>query len=176
MRPYLISFAFLFLISVIFTSSCSVNYSFTGADIPAEAETVSVGYFSPQGKAATSVNPRASDLFTDRLTALMLAQTSLDVVNKNGDLQFNGNIVLYTNTPVAAQSDSESSNRSRISMGVEVTYVNTINPDKSFEKRLFTQFADFDANENLTDVEIGLIEEINEAIVQDIFNSSFGAW
>jgi hypothetical protein len=106
----------------------------------------------------------------------MLTQTNLDVISENGDLQFSGNIVLYTNTPVAAQSDTESSARNRITMGVVVTYINSIEPDKSFEDRLFTQFADFDANENLTDVEIVLIEEINEAITQDIFNSSFGAW
>jgi hypothetical protein len=175
-KVYLPIAVLLFFIPTLFMSSCTVNYSFTGADIPAEAKTVSIAYFSPKGRDATSVNPRASDLFTDRLTALMLTQTNLDVISENGDLQFSGNIVLYTNTPVAAQSDTESSARNRITMGVVVTYINSIEPDKSFEDRLFTQFADFDANENLTDVEIVLIEEINEAITQDIFNSSFGAW
>ena len=176
MRKYLLLFALSLLSPVFFISSCSVNYSFTGADIPAEAKTLSVGYFKIEGKASTLANPIASDLFTNNLTATMLTQTNLDVIIKDGDLQFTGSIVGYFNTPVAPQADSEASNRNRLQMVVEVSYLNTIEPEKSFEKRRFSQFVDFDADENLTDIEEVLIEEISNAISQDIFNSSVGSW
>lgn len=158
------------------TSSCSVNYSLTGADIPAEAKTVSVAYFSIKGRKASAANPISSDLFTENLTNLMITQTSLDVVNNNGDLQFSGNIVEYYNRPVAPQADSEASARNRLTVVIEVNYKNTIEPDKSFEGKRFSQFADFDANESLPDVEEVLLEEINDAISQDIFNSTLANW
>jgi hypothetical protein len=164
-----------FLSFGLFISSCSVNYSFTGADIPAEAKTVSVDYFSLDGRGAALAPPSTSDFYTNTLISLMITQTNLDVVNKDGDLQFEGNIVGYANTPVAAQSD-ETSNRNRLTITVEVTYINLIEPDKSFEKRKFSQFADFDANESLADIEEVLWEEIFEAINQDIFNTSLGSW
>lgn len=168
---YLFSFTLFFFL---YLSSCSVNYSFTGADIPAEAKTLSVSYFKIDGK-ATLANPLASDIFTNRMIAIMLTQTNLDVVDKNGDLKFSGSIVGYTNTPVAAQSNTEASNRNRLTMTVKVAYENSFDPDKNFEKN-FSQFADFDADENLGDVEEGLIEIISDAIAQDVFNSSLGAW
>ena len=157
-------------------SSCSVNYSLTGADIPAEAKTVSVGYFSIEGRLASAANPIAANLFTDNLTALMITQTSLDVVNNNGDLQFSGHIVEYYNKPVAPQADSEASARNRLTVVIEVNYKNTIEPEKSFEGKKFSQFADFDADESLPDVEEILLEEINDAISQDIFNSTLANW
>lgn len=157
-----------------FVSSCSVNYSFTGADIPAEAKTVSVDLFTIEGQAARA-NPIAGDKFTDALMATMLTQTNLDLVAKNGDLQFSGSIISYTNTPVGMQSDTETSDRNRLKMTVEVIYTNTIEPEKSF-KRSFSQFADFESSENLGDVEEDLLTIINETITQDIFNASLGSW
>jgi hypothetical protein len=97
------------------------------------------------------------------------------MVNKNGDLRFEGNIVGYSNKAVAAQSDTEASDRNRLNVIVEVTYTNTIEPDKSFTKK-FSQFADFDSSENLGDVEEDLLNVINQAIAQDIFNASLGSW
>lgn len=176
MRIYFSLFAIAVLILSLNTSSCSVNYSLTGADIPAEAETVSVDYFSIEGRLASAANPIAADLFTNELTSIMITQTSLDVVSKNGDLQFSGHIVGYSNEPVAPQSDSEASARNRLTMVVEVTYVNTIEPDKNFENIRYSQFADFDADESLPDVEEILLEEINAAITQDIFNSTLANW
>jgi hypothetical protein len=171
-----ITFALLcsIILGSLMMSSCSVNYSFTGADIPAEAKTISVTYFKIDGKAALA-NPLTSDIFTNTLIATMLTQTNLDIVDKNGDLRFSGSIVGYTNTPVAAQSDTETSSRSRLTIIVNVQYVNTIESGKDFEKN-FSQFADFDANVNLSEVEVELIEVISENIAQDIFNGSLGSW
>lgn len=170
-------FAFISLLLIttsllINTSGCKVNYSFTGADIPAEAKTISVGYFIAT---ATLANPQVSQQFTTDLIAMVLTQTSLDVVDDNGDLQFEGSIVGYKISPAAVQSDTEAAAKNRLTMTVKVKYTNTIEPDKSFEKD-FSQFADFNADENLNDIEQVLIEIIDETLVQDIFNASLGSW
>ena len=170
-------FAFISLLLIttsllINTSGCKVNYSFTGADIPAEAKTISVGYFIAT---ATLANPQVSQQFTTDLIAMVLTQTSLDVVDDNGDLQFEGSIVGYKISPAAVQSDTEAAAKNRLTMTVKVKYTNTIEPEKSFE-RDFSQFADFNADDNLNDIEELLIEIIDETLVQDIFNASLGSW
>lgn len=154
------------------TSGCKVNYSFTGADIPAEAKTISVGYFVAT---ATLANPQVSQQFTNDMIAMVLTQTSLDVVDENGDLQFEGTITGYKISPAAVQADTEAAAKNRLTMKVKVKYTNTIEPEKSFEKE-FTQFADFNADDNLNDIEEELIEIIDETLVQDIFNASLGSW
>jgi len=169
-------FAFISLLVIVSlltaTSGCKVNYSFTGADIPAEAKTISVGYFVAT---ATLANPQVSQQFTTDLIAMVLTQTSLDVVDDNGDLQFEGTISGYKITPAAVQADTEAAGKNRLTMTVKVKYTNTIEPEKSFE-RDFSQFADFDADDNLNDVEQVLIEVIDEVLVQAIFNASLGSW
>lgn len=154
------------------STGCKVNYSFTGADIPAEAKTMSVGYFIAT---ATLANPQVSQQFTSDLIAMVLTQTSLDVVDDNGDLQYEGTISGYKISPAAVQSDTEAAAKNRLTMTVKVKYTNTIEPDKSFEKD-FSQFADFDADENLNDIEEELIDQIDEILVQEIFNASLGSW
>ena len=169
-------FAFIFLLITTSirttTSGCKVNYSFTGADIPAEAKTMSIGYFIAT---ATLANPQVSQQFTSDLIAMVLTQTSLDVVDENGDLQYEGTITGYKITPAAVQSDTESAGKNRLTMTVKVKYTNTIEPEKSFE-RDFSQFADFSVDDNLNDVEETLIEIIDEVLVQEIFNASLGSW
>jgi hypothetical protein len=56
-----------------------------------------------------------------------------------------------------------------------VKYVNTFEREKNFE-RSFSRFADYPADQNFTDAEPALIEEINAQLIQDIFDASLGAW
>jgi len=162
-------YVFLFLIS----ASCSVNYSFTGADIPAEAKTVSVDFFTTL---APKANPTISQKFTDDLIAMLLTQANgLDVIKEDGDLQFSGAIVGYRISPAAVQSNTEAASQNRLTIVVKVKYTNTIEPDKSFEKE-FSQFADYDVDNDLNVVEPALIDAIDKILVQDIFNASLGSW
>jgi hypothetical protein len=56
-----------------------------------------------------------------------------------------------------------------------VNYVNTFEREKNFEKT-FTRWADFPSNADFIDVEAELVTEINEQLIQDIFDASLGAW
>jgi hypothetical protein len=62
-----------------------------------------------------------------------------------------------------------------LTITVSVTYTSTKDEAKSFEKT-FSRFADFDATQNLIDVQDGLIEEINEQLILDIFNEAVVNW
>lgn len=150
---------------------CRISYSFSGADIPAEAETFSVDYFK---SSAALVSPAFNQLFTESLKDLLLAQTPLDIVRSNGDISFSGNIVRYDTRPVAAQGDQTAA-LDRFTIEVEVSYINRLEPDKNFEKR-FSRFVDFEANRSFSEVEDGLAEEITDQLIQEIFNASVGNW
>ena len=96
------------------------------------------------------------------------------MLTKNGDIRFEGYISDYRTRPVAIQGN-ETAAKNRLTVTVNVTYTNTKDEAKSFEKS-FSRFADFDATQNLAEVEQSLILEINEQLILDIFNESVVNW
>ena len=150
---------------------CRVSYSFTGADIPPQAESFSVDYFVVEAPLAS---PTYAQDLTEGLKDLLLAQSGLELVRRNGDLQFSGVVTRYDVTPTTLQGD-ETAAQNRLTISLRVNYVNGFDEEKNFEKQ-FSRFADFDAGTDLSVVEEGLIEEINEQLLQDIFNASLGNW
>ncbi len=162
--------AILFFIAVI-GGSCKARYSFTGADIPAEAETLSVVRFPNRAPLA---DPSLSQDFTEALRNIFLEQTSLELVEKKGDLQYSGQITGYNVEPVAVESNEQAA-MNRLTIEVQVNYTNTLDPDKSFQQT-FSRFADFQGNKDLSEVEEELVAEINDQLVQDIFDQSLSNW
>lgn len=66
-------------------SGCTVKYSFSGASIAPEIQTVSIARFPNN---ALLVAPILSSTLTDALQDRFTSQTRLAVVPENGDLQF----------------------------------------------------------------------------------------
>ncbi len=159
------------ILAMLWLNSCTVGYSFTGADIPAEAQTFSIKTFQ-------SVTPNSAPnyelIVTESLKDLMLAQTRLDLTEKKGDLQYEGIVTDYV-TSNAAISGEEFTTNNRLTITIKVKYVNTFDREKNFE-RTFSRFADFDASQDFNNVESELINEINRQLTQDIFDASLGAW
>ena len=154
---------------IFFLFSC--GYSFTGASISPETKTISINYF--QNYAA--MGPATlSQSFTEALKDVFVRQTSLTLVNKNGDLHFEGQISDYRTAPIAIQSnDIAASNR--LTITVDVKFVNTNDELQSFETS-FSRFEDYNSDQDLASVEEDLIVKINEQLVQDIFNKSVSNW
>ncbi|MCK5105053.1 MAG: LptE family protein, partial [Cyclobacteriaceae bacterium] len=89
-----LSIIFLF---VIVLTGCGV-YSFTGANISPEIETISIQTFYDE---IGSGPPNLSQLFTEKIKDYYQQNTSLSIVSSEGDLQLEGNIVGYRLTPMA---------------------------------------------------------------------------
>ena len=151
-------------------ASCGI-YSFTGASIPSEAKTISVGYFRNQ---AASVQPTLSSVFTDRLKEYLSNQSNLPIVDGFADLQFSGSITGYTVTPQSIQSNDQAA-LNRLTITVQVKYVNRFDEKFSFSQS-FSRYRDYDAQLSLSSVESGLIEEITEELVDDIYQRAFVNW
>ncbi|MBI9033156.1 MAG: LptE family protein [Bacteroidales bacterium] len=165
-----IKYFFILIGLVMITTSCGF-YSFTGASISPDVETVNVKYFPNK---ASLVQPTLSDVFTDALRDKFVSQTSLDLVNSQGDLTFEGEITKYFTKPTAIQTD-QSAALNRLTIAVKVKFTNSKEPDKSFEQS-FEHFSEYDAASSLSDVEDGLIEEIVEVLIDNIFSKAVVNW
>jgi hypothetical protein len=143
----------------------------TGADIEAEVQTVSVSFF--QSNAALA-HPNTGQLFTESLKDVMMNQTRLQLVADKGDIRYEGFITGYDVRPIAI-SGNETATLNRLTISVQVKYTNTKNEKKNFENT-FTRFADFESTEQLSSIEENLIRQINDQLVQDIFDKSLSNW
>ena len=157
------------LLSISLTS-CGI-YSFTGASIPTEAKTISVGYFS--NKAAT-VQPSLSQVFTERLKDMLLEQTNLNLSENESDLSFSGYISKYQIKPMAIKAN-ETAGQNRLTIAVKVTYNNSLDSENNFE-HTFSRYRDYDSSQNISDIENTLIEEITNELAEDVFNKAFVNW
>lgn len=162
---------FLWLLCLPLYWGCSGGYSFTGASIPPEAKTISVKTFPNY---ASTVNPQLSQKLTDELRNLFSSQTSLAVINSDGDLQVSGEITDYS-TRASALSGSDEVAMNRLTITIKVKFVNNIDPEANFEQS-FSRFKDYNAQLNFSSVESGLMSEIVTELCEDIFNKSVVNW
>ena len=157
-------------LTLIMFSGCGV-YSFTGASVPPEAQTISVQYFPNK---AQLVEPILSPTFTDALRDQFTGQTNLEMIERNGDLAIEGEIIDYKTSPVAIQGDQTAA-LNRVSVTVNVRFVNVYEPDKNFEQK-FTQFLDYNSDDNYDEIKETLLIGINEMLTTDIFNKAVINW
>ena len=150
--------------------SCGL-YSFTGADTGA-AETFQVNFFQNN---ADLVEPGIDRAFTLSLQDLIQNQTSLSLVNNNGDLIFEGEIVDYYIAPMSATAQNTAA-QNRLTIAVNVRYYNTLEPEKDFERR-FSFFYDYPAATQLVGANLETaLDEIYTRLTQDIFNAALTDW
>ena len=149
---------------------CGV-YSFTGASIPPEAKTFSVQQFPNN---ALLVEPLLSDQFSNALRDKFMSQTSLKMTTVNGDLAFEGEITDYSTLPVAIQSD-QTAPLNRLTINVYVRFTNKFEEAKSFESK-FTHYVDYPSDQDLNSIKDGLITEITDVLVDNIFNKAVVNW
>lgn len=149
---------------------CGV-YTFSGASISPEVKSFSVMYFPNR---AQLIQPNLSQAFTEKLKERLLSLSGLRQVDRDGDLQFEGYISEYRNTPTAIQG-SQTAALNRLTISVFVKFTNTKDAKQNFETT-FTRYADYDSKLSFESVETGLTEEINRQLIDDIFNKSVSNW
>ena len=156
---------------ILLHSSCRVSYSFTGASISPKVKTVTIQYFPNQ---ASLVVPTLSRSLTDALRDYFTSQTNLVLVDKGGDLNIDGAITGYVVQPIAIQGN-ETAAMNRLTITVSVKFTNKTDVKQNFETT-FARYQDYQSTLNLSSVQDGLIKEINDQLVQDIFNKSVVNW
>ncbi len=171
MKMILKTISYFFVLLIVTVTSCKPHVSLSGATIPPEAKTISVGFFANN----TSLGaPSLSQRFSEKLRDVVSQQTNLALMRQNGDLQFEGYISDYNVAPIAIQSTDQAS-LNRMTISVNVKYTNKFETAKNFEQT-FTRFADYKSSESISSKEPELVQEIYRQITEDIFNRAFNNW
>jgi hypothetical protein len=157
--------------ALFFLPSCRVSYSFTGASISPMVKTVSITYLQNN---ASLVVPTLSRTITDALRDYFTSQTNLVLVDRGGDLMLDGSITQYVVQPVAIQGN-ETAAMNRLTIVVSVKFVNKTDT-KQFWETTFSRYQDYASSYNLSSVQDGLIKDITDQLVQDIFNKAVVNW
>jgi len=159
----------LFLCFLLGNASCGF-YSFTGASISPEVETVSIGKF-PNVSGGGSAG--LSQSFTEALKDKFVSETDLTLVDRNGNIDFQGSITNW-NIESKSPTGNQTTARNQLTITVEVSYTNSVE-DKKWNKS-FSQYASYESKQSLSNVEDQLVEEINDQLVTDIFNEALVNW
>lgn len=167
---YLI-YSTLWLLVAVSLKSCIFSYSFSGASIPPNVKTIFVDNF--QNNATLGPANLGQD-FTDRLREYYQQNSSLNLVDGNGDWSLRGNITSYTVAPIALTAASQAASN-RLTIAVSVTFESKQDDTKNFTQT-FSQFADFPQTQTLAQAEPERIPEIFEKLLLDIFNKTAANW
>lgn len=155
---------------------CGV-YSFSGVSV--NAKTITVNSFFND---ALGGPPDLAQRFTNSLQDYYQRNTSLTLVQGSGDLVIEGVITNYQIAPLGATQERvgnqqiDTSDDSKLTITVRVSYVNINDETFNFEGRSFTQFQPFSNEQNFTAIEDQLLEEIFDKLLIDIFNATVANW
>ena len=163
---------------IVLATSCgmSVKYSMSGTST--SAQTISIIEFYNNTELGQA---NMGQTFTNQLKTYIIQNSSISVVQEEGQLQMEGEITDYRLTPIAptATGDPNGINQAsstRLTITVKASYVNTLDETMSFRDRSFSFYKDFPNDQNFTDVEEQYTRQIFERIINDIFNASVANW
>lgn len=154
-------------------AACSVSYKFNGASINYDkVKTISFENF-PNRSAAFVWGPMES-MFNTELQDIYMQQTRLKQTRQGGDLELSGEITNYDAYNKGVGADGYST-MAELRMTVNVRFVNNTNHAEDFEQQ-FSASREYDASQQLSSVQEGLVSEMIDEIVDQIFNATVANW
>ena len=154
-------------------AACSVSYKFNGASINYDkVKTISFENF-PNRSAAFVWGPMES-MFNTELQDIYMQQTRLKQTRQGGDLELSGEITNYDAYNKGVGADGYST-MAELRMTVNVRFVTNTNHAEDFEQQ-FSASREYDASQQLSSVQEGLVTEMIEEIVDQIFNATVANW
>ena len=157
---------------VMLLAGCTISYKFNGASINYDIiKTITINNFP--NRAVYQWGPMES-MFNNALSDKYASQTKLQQVNSGGDLTLSGEISAYDQINKSISSDGYSS-MMQLKMTVKVKFENAKNPSEDFERQ-FSASREFDASQQLADVQDELVTQIIDEIVEQIFNATVANW
>ncbi len=163
----------IFCLFVMLLSGCTISYKMNGTVIDYnKVHSIAIQDFP--NRAAMVYAPLAIK-FNEEIRDTYTRQTRLNMVRQNGDLELEGEITGYDLTPMAISSDNTMASETRLTIRINVRYVNNTDHEEDFE-RSYSAYRNFDSNILFTDVQDQLIEEIIKEICENIYNDTVANW
>ena len=157
--------------ALLLTIACSISYSFTGTNINYDViKTIQIDKIAnraPYGWAPMEA------MFNNKLQDKYANSTRLRLVKRNGDLQVAGEITGYDQFNKAVSADGYSS-QVQLKLTVNIRFRNN-KMNQQWEKQ-FSATTQYDARQSLATVQEGLVDEMIDDIVDQIFNATVADW
>ncbi|RIJ41591.1 LPS assembly lipoprotein LptE [Pontibacter oryzae] len=163
----------LVLLMLLACSGCGI-YSFTGTTISPDIKTLSIQNIEN----STGEGPsNLTQVITNNFKDYYRRNTNLTIIQSQGDLQLEGQIVSFTYAPAAIQRDGQQdiASLNRLTLGVQIRFTNVKQPEKDFD-RTFSISQDFPQNVDITQLSTAQIEQLSEQLVVDVFNKTVADW
>jgi len=163
---------------ILLATSCGVSVKYSMSGSTSSASTISIIEFYNNTELGQA---NMGQTFTNQLKTYIIQNSSISVIQEEGELQMEGEITDFRLTPIAptATGDPNAINQAsstRLTITVKASYVNTLDETMSFRDRSFSFYKDFPNDQNFTDVEEQYTKQIFERIINDIFNASVANW
>ncbi|MBO4427810.1 MAG: LptE family protein [Bacteroidales bacterium] len=152
-------------------SGCGI-YSFTGTSIQPDCKTITINTFEYK---ALKVNPSLANDLSEKIRTQFRRMTRLEQVDMDGDLEISGQVTGY-DVRASAITANDVAAQNRLTVTISVNFKNRKYPEDGFEKKSFSQYADYDSTQALDAVESTLVSEIIDKLVEDIFNATVAQW
>ena len=126
----------------------------------------------------TSVNvvPTLATDFSQKLVDKVRTEGKLTPTEYEPHVEFSGTITSFRVTSVAPE-EGQTTAFNRLDIRVQVEFKNNLSEDeKKSWSSSFGFFEDYPSETNLLDIQEGLIENITDQIVEDVFNKAFSDW
>ena len=157
--------------TLLLTIACSISYSFTGTNINYDViKTIQIDKIAnraPYGWAPMEA------MFNNKLQDKYANSTRLRLVKRNGDLQVAGEITGYDQFNKAVSADGYSS-QVQLKLTVNIRFRNN-KMNQQWEKQ-FSATTQYAARQSLATVQEGLVNEMIDDIVDQIFNATVADW
>ena len=164
--------AFIAGTACVLLSACAISYKFNGSSINYDkVKTISIADFPI--KSAYVYAPLGTK-FNEELKDIFIRQTRLQMVNRDGDLDIEGEITGYNQYNQAVKADGYSS-ETKLVLTVNVRFVNNTDHEEDFEQQ-FSAFRTYDSSQMLTAVQDDLIAQMVKEITDQIFNATVANW
>ncbi len=163
---------YLLILLFILCSAATCQVGLNNTSIRAELNTFYIKDFALN---APSAPPTIGQEFSQRLQDKIRQESRLSYTETKPDVEIEGTITGFVISAVAPRP-GETTQLSRLTISMRVDYID--NKDESFnwENANFSFAADFEADQNLVDIQDRLIEEIFDQIATEIFQKAFGSW
>ena len=156
----------------LFLSACGY-YSFTGATIPSNLNTIAIPLVQDN-----SLSPLTAldEEMTQRLINRFVQQTrlSLETTEEEADAVLTATLDRYTNVPTSVTGE-ERAQRNRVTITVSVRYVDQVEDEELLE-RTFSGFEDYDPVVDGLDGERTAALAALDNIADDIFTAATSNW
>lgn len=159
----------IFLLTLIFLLSAC--YTFKDISIKPDVKSFNIEEFSVT---ASNAPGSIDQNFTEGLKRKIQSETRLYLDENNPHIVFEGTISGYSVVSTATDSQNTAS-LNKLDIRIKISYTNTLHEEENWETT-FSDYANFDRDENLADVQEALIEEIFEQIIDSVINKAFSNW